>query len=169
MPRAGAALIAALALAGCMPAAPLPSEAPPARGFSLDGGGVQPAGTPLRIDFGRAQAGVIDAVTRLAGVPPEAVIVQPECGAGPVTAAEWANGVTLNFLDGDFLGWTVSEPGVPVAGGLAVGQPRAALTAAQVQDTTLGLEFRQGDIFGILDEGGTEVRMLWSGLTCFFR
>lgn len=135
-------------------------------GLTPDVAGLQPAGTALRIDFGRAQAGVIDAVSRLLVSRPTDVTVQPECGAGTITAATWRDGLTLNFLDGDFVGWTLSEPGLVTAGGLAVGDtpPPVPMT-----DTTLGREFEIGGVWALLAEDSEEITTVWSGVTCFFR
>lgn len=49
-----------------------------------DAGGLQPAGTELRIDFGRTKAGVVEAVTRLLGASPVSETINRECAAGPV-------------------------------------------------------------------------------------
>lgn len=164
--RAAASLLAAALLAGCTLGTPAPEPAaPPPAGLTPDAEGLQPAGTTLRIDFGRAQPGVIDAVTRLLGEGPASVTRNGECGAGLVTAARWTNGLTLNFLEGDFRGWVVDAPGQPVAGGLSVG---AQAPGVPLQDTTLGQEFQSGGVFGLVQDGAT-IDTLWSGTTCFFR
>ncbi|MCR9070019.1 MAG: hypothetical protein NXH79_14380 [Rhodobacteraceae bacterium] len=135
----------------------------------LDGGGLLPNSGPLRIDFGREQTGVIDVVSRLLDETPVSVSTNTECGAGPVTAATWEDGLTLNFLDGAFAGWTSSDPAFPVAGGFVAGQPRLEMPQTSFQVTTLGTEFNRGDIFGLLNAEETEVGLLWAGVTCFFR
>ena len=150
-----------LALAACAAAAPGPAP----RGLTLDAGGIQPSGTPLRVDFGRAQAGTIAAVSDLLGRPPAQVVTNPECGAGPVTSAVWPGAVTLNFRDGSFLGW-VSE-GTATSAGLAPGTPRSALAGATFAVTSLGEEFAAGGVFGLLE--GDRVAVVWSGVTCFIR
>lgn len=158
------AILAALALAGCI-GAPEP-DIPP---FTLDGNGLEPSLSGLRIDFGRAQAGVIDTVTRLMGTGPAEVVTQAECGAGPVTAARWEDGLVLNFLGGDFRGWVSTDPDLPVAGGFRPGQLRLEMPPVSFQVTSLGNEFVRGEIAGLLDETDTQVTILWSGVTCFFR
>ncbi|MEM9318214.1 MAG: hypothetical protein AAGA70_04320 [Pseudomonadota bacterium] len=162
-----AGFVAVFALTGCQLFAPFQSTVLRTTGPSFDAGGIQPPNTDLRIDFGRAQPGVIEAASRLFGAAPDEVIIQTECGAGTVTAARWP-GVTLNFLDGDFRGWVVAAPGLP-AGGLTVGTPRDALPPLRYQETTLGTEFDAGGVFGIILPGEDEVAQLWSGATCFFR
>ncbi|MAX73119.1 MAG: hypothetical protein CMH66_05530 [Nioella sp.] len=157
------ALALVLALAACTtaPGGPIPQSA----GLTPDARGLQPAGTDLRIDFGRAEPGVIATVSRLLGSDPSRIVTQPECGAGPVRAASWPGGLTLNFQEGDFRGWVVDAPGQPVAGGLQVGQMPPNLP---LQSTSLGREFSQAGVFGLVEDAG-RVTTLWSGTTCFFR
>lgn len=161
--RISLALIAAIALAGCGAREP---EVPP---FTLDGEGIDPTISGLRIDFGRAQVGVIDTVSRLMGGPPGSVTTIAECGDGPMTIAQWDSGLTLNFVDRDFRGWVSSDPDLPVAGGFAVGQARVDMPSVSFQVTSLGEEFNIGPINGLLDPTATEIQQLWSGATCFFR
>jgi hypothetical protein len=59
----------------------------------------------LRIDFGRSEAGVIAAVTRLEGRGPS---VTARCADG-ATAVGWTDGLALHFRDGAFLGWKRSD------------------------------------------------------------
>lgn len=163
--RAVLTLVAVLALSACVTT---PSEPePPA--LVLDGGGLSPSVSGLRIDFGRAQVGVIDTVSRLLQEQPTGITTNPECGAGPVTSATWADGLTLNFMDGTFRGWTSADPELPAAGGFRAGQPRLELPPVSFQVTSLGTEFARGEVFGILDETDTNVALLYAGLTCFFR
>jgi hypothetical protein len=67
---------------------------------------LQPEGTPLRIDFGRAEAGVIPAVSRLLGDAPAFRGPVPGCS---LTVARWSDGLTLWFDRGTFVGWTASD------------------------------------------------------------
>lgn len=160
-----AALLLISALAACTPL-PRPTSGPGESGVTPDSAGLQPGGTDLRIDFGRAQDGVIETVSRLVGARPTDVTLNQECGAGPVTAAHWQNGLTVNFLEGDFVGWTVTEPGLPVAGGLSVGMSPPSVPMAE---TTLGREFETDGIWALIEGDSTEITVLWSGTTCFFR
>ncbi|MDH3262867.1 MAG: hypothetical protein OEM24_02590 [Paracoccaceae bacterium] len=163
-----AALTLALLLGAC--AAPMASTSAAAPGLVLDAEGLRPAGSALRVDFGRAEDGAIAAVSRLLGAGPVETAANAECGAGPVKAVRWANGLTLNFQRGAFLGW-VSETGRGTAAaastGLGPGTARAALQGARFEETSLGTEFEAGGVFGLV-EGG-EVRLIWAGVTCFFR
>ena len=159
------ALCAALVVTACMPGPRAPALPP----LSLDAQGIQPSISQLRIDFGRAQVGVIDTVTRLLGEGPTEIVTTAECGAGPVTAARWKDGLTLNFQDGAFVGWVNADPDLAVAGGFRAGMPRLSMPPVSFQITTLGTEFGRGEVFGILTEGDGAIRLLWAGTTCFFR
>jgi hypothetical protein len=163
--RVWIALSVALALSACVTTPREP--APPV--LSLDAGGIQPTVSQLRIDFGRAQVGVIDTVTRIMGGGPTQITTNTECGAGPVTAASWRDGLTLNFQDGAFVGWVNSDPALPVAGGFVPGLSRLSMPPVSFQVTSLGTEFGRGEIYGVLTEGDTAIATLWSGTTCFFR
>jgi hypothetical protein len=98
-----AAIALAVAVGAC---APTPEAAPPPA-FAPDADGIALIGTPQRIDFGRAQEGVIAAVTRLEGRGPAATTA---CLSG-VTAVRWPSGLSLHFADGAFLGWADTDGG----------------------------------------------------------
>jgi hypothetical protein len=157
------ALLLVAALSACTPL-PLPSSAPDGNGVTPDSTGLQPGGTDLRIDFGRAQAGVIDTVSRLLGSDPTDITTSPDCG--DVTAAYWRSGLTLNFVEGDFRGWVLTESGLSAAGGLSVGDTPPPVTMAT---TTLGREFEIDGVWALVEETGPEITTIWSGRTCFFR
>lgn len=163
--RAMIAVCAALALSACLTT---PREPPPPP-ISLDAQGIQPTVSGLRIDFGRAQVGVIDTVSRLLGEGPDEIVTSAECGPGPITAAAWENGLTLNFQDGAFVGWVNTDPDLAVAGGFRAGQPRLEMPPVSFQITSLGTEFARSDIAGLLTEGDAAIRLLWAGRTCFAR
>jgi hypothetical protein len=91
------AVALALALAACAPTA----EVAPPPAFTPDSEGIALVGMPQRIDFGRAQEGVIAAVTRLQGRGPSATTACPSGAA----AVRWPGGLSLHFSDGAFLGW----------------------------------------------------------------
>lgn len=158
-----AVLLIALALSACTPL-PLPTSAPGGGGVTPDSAGLQPTGTDLRIDFGRAQAGVIETVSRLLGSDPTDVTTIADCG--DVAAAYWRDGLTLNFVDGDFRGWVLTEPGLTADGGLAVGDTPPPVTLV---DTTLGREFEINGVWALVEDTGPEITTIWSGRTCFFR
>jgi hypothetical protein len=162
------ALIAVAASALLVACAPVPSEPEPPP-FSLDSRGIQPTVSQLRIDFGRAQVGVIETVSRLLGERPDEVVTNTECGAGPITAAAWPGGLTLNFQDGSFAGWVNTDPDLVAGGGFRPGQPRLEMPQASFSVTTLGTEFSRSEVYGLLTDDDAAVRLLWAGTTCFFR
>jgi hypothetical protein len=77
-------------------------------GLVPDALGLQPNGTALRIDFGRAEPGVIPSVSRLLGEVPVFQGAVPGCA---LTAARWDDGLTLWFDRGSFVGWTEAARG----------------------------------------------------------
>lgn len=160
------ALAAFFVLTGCASAFFNP-PANPRLGFSFDRGGIEQAETGLRIDFGRAQTGAVDSAARLFGSQPDELILQQECGAGPIETARWP-GVSLNFLGGGLQGWVLGAPGIS-AEGLTVGMARADLPPVSFRNTSLGTEFELNGVHGLILPGEREVAQLWSGVTCFFR
>ena len=96
-----------------------------------------------------------------------------ECGAGPMEFSK-VDGLTLNFQDGKFVGWTVEAPSsLSTMDGIAIGKTRGEIedtrTLTMVDDSTLGQEFTTGGIGGFLDGEGGTVNMLFAGTQCFFR
>lgn len=100
-----------------------------------------------------------------------------ECGAGPLDYASWPDGLTLYAQRGRFAGWALDgrgEGAITTAAGIGPGSTRAQLTdayAARFTQTTLGLEFSAGEIFGLLDKAppGGKVTNMWAGTSCNFR
>jgi hypothetical protein len=160
-----ALIVSALVLSACV-TTPEEPELPP---FTLTGTGIDPTISRLSIDFGRAQVGVIDTVTRLLRSGPVEITTVEECGAGPMTIARWDGGLSLNFVDEDFRGWVSSDATLPVDGGFIPGQARTEMPQVSFQVTTLGNEFNIGPVSGLLDETESEILLMWSGATCFFR
>lgn len=164
----------ALLLAGCgglpavMQAPSDPTSAPPELELAPDGLNVR--GTDgLVISYGRAMPGVVEAVRRVIGSPPSDPETNSECGAGPVTAVSFPEGLTLNFQNGAFAGWVANTPAAgETASGLSVGDGRDALGGAATAQTSLGEEAESGGVFVLLDDAGS-VDLMWSGVTCFFR
>lgn len=74
----------------------------PAQGYTPDAAGIAVDGTDLRVDFGRAEAGAIAAVSGLLGRAP---LAMRDCPGSSARAVEW-DGLTLYFRGGAFLGWS---------------------------------------------------------------
>ncbi len=164
--RASLMLAAALMMAGCV-STPNDVDAPPI--LTLDSRGMVEGSTGLRVDFGRARQGTVAAVSRILGESPVEISQNPECGAGPMTFARFEDGLTLNFMNGSFVGWTTSDPFLPVVDGYRPGQPRNQMAGASFQVTTLGTEFSRTDIYGIMNDETDTIELIWAGTTCFFR
>ena|SRR5688572_20809330 len=99
-----------------------------------------------------------------------------ECGAGPLDYAVWADGLTLWFQEDKFAGWALDERAGgahATVTGIGPGSTRRELEAAHevtVQESTLGLEFDAGGLFGILDGPSQDARItnMWAGVSCNF-
>ena len=189
------ALIPALALllAACGPEATPPADAPAPEATAeapdtmgqalLEADGFMPAnpggrGTGRKLSFGEAETEVIAFITRLRGDQPPRRDANAECGAGPLTFADWGDNFQLAFSEGRFAGWTAGEGaprGFSTVSGVHVGSTLAELRAAhpdvEVREDTLGPEFSAGEIHGFLS-GTTDAAVvtgLWAGVNCVFR
>lgn len=108
------ALVAIVALGGCVSVAPVAPVAP----IRLDTGGIEVVGTGQRIDFGRDRAGVIQTMTRLRGRAPD----QASCVDPSRTAYVWDDDVTLVFRNNAFAGWAALDPALSYDGRFTFGQ-----------------------------------------------
>lgn len=97
-----------------------------------------------------------------------------ECGAGPMTFANYPGGLTVNFQEGSLVGWVLDggSDSISVSGDAEIGTPRAQIEAlprfSAIEDSTLGEEFViSGQVAGFMEEDA--VSMLYSGVQCFFR
>jgi len=191
-PRPALIMAAVLAAAACTEAeapaaaetpvtAPAPTAAGPAQaegGLAIEGEGLRlfaASGSATPIPFGTSQADVLAAVTRYVGGATPEVATNSECGEGPVQFAQFPNGLKLAFQDEKFAGWFQDAAGLTTVDGIGVGMTRAGLDEARTieidPDSTLGVEFRAGDIGGFLTADGAAgtVASLYAGTTCFFR
>ena len=104
-----------------------------------------------------------------------------ECGAGPITFTDFADGLTAHFQQGRLVGWTWHAPqdgdgpatgSVKLPGTVQVGSARAVIEAepgfSKVEGSTLGEEFALGSNIGGFIKGDV-VEMLYAGTQCFFR
>ncbi len=91
-----------LLLGACIGGAPVPVADGPVFPVAFDARGVDVVGSGQRIDFGRAQAGVIETMTRLQG---DAPTILP-CDQSNRAVARWRDGPLLVFRNGSFVGWS---------------------------------------------------------------
>lgn len=157
--------------------APAPAPAPVAAPapIVLEGAGLRiPSASPPRtLAFDLPKAATIEALTRALGRPPTELGANEECGGGGMEFAAWDKEITAWFLDDRFAGWD-NKGGLKTLEGLGIGSSRADLAALpgfEVEQSTLGTEFRAGGLSGILASGapGARVTHLWGGATCVFR
>jgi hypothetical protein len=141
----------------------------------LGGEGLRIAGSspPRAIGFDTAKGAVVDALTAVLGSPPNERGTNTECGEGALDYAEWKDRITVWFQEGRFAGWD-SEGRLETESGVAVGSTRAAVAALpgfEVEQSTLGTEFRVSGVSGLFSSNAGDARVtdLWDGATCVFR
>lgn len=153
-----------------------PAAKPAARSpLVLEGAGLSiPDASPPRIvSFETPKAAAVEAVTKALGRPPTETGENGECGGGGLEYAAWKDEITLWFESGRFAGWD-NKGKLKTGGGVGIGSSRAdlaALAGFEVEESTLGTEFRAGGMSGILDSKAPDAKVtaLWGGSTCVFR
>jgi hypothetical protein len=155
--------------------APAPAPAAAAAPIVLEGSGLRiPGASPPRtLAFDLSEAETIAALTKAFGRPATERGENSECGGGSMNFADWKGELMVYFLDGRFAGWD-SRGKLKTLEGVGVGSGRtelAALPGFEVEESTLGTEFRAGGLSGILESKapGAKVTQLWGGATCVFR
>jgi hypothetical protein len=157
-------------------AAPAPASPDPAlpplvlEGHGLRLSGVAP-GTELPFDS--PETATIEAIAKSLGQPPTERGANAECGGGGLEYAEWKGEITAWFEEDRFVGWD-SKGKLKTPGGVGIGSRRADLAllrGLEVEESTLGTEFRAGGLSGILASKAPDARVthLWGGSTCVFR
>lgn len=194
IPALALTAVLATALAAC-DSAPPPADAPAttdqtpaaAAPVAAPGGLLAKDGVVLRaadgsagprLTFGEPEEDVIARANGVFGAAALARSANAECGAGPLTFAEWDNGLQLVFQDGKLAGWS-ARPNLPAgyasAAGIAFGKTVAELKAASpgfmLADSTVGPEFVLDGVRGITTGKGPQdtASLLWSGVDCQFR
>ncbi|MGF1492252.1 MAG: SH3 domain-containing protein [Microcoleaceae cyanobacterium] len=135
-------------------------------------------GSTKPLAFGMKQDDVVTILTNLRGKPRNQG-VNPECGAGALTFAQWDDGLTLWFSEDQFAGWIVDDrssgaKNLTTMSGIGGGSTRADLEESltvEVQESSLGTEFSAGSFGGLLSgsQQDAQVTNLWGGTTCIFR
>jgi len=153
-----------------------PGPAPmPAPAIVLEGAGLRiPSATPPRtLAFGMPEAEAIAALTKALGRAPTERGDNAECGGGAMKFAAWEGEITAWFLDGSFAGWD-NKGGLKTLDGVGIGSSRSevgALPGFEVEESTLGTEFRAGGLSGTLASTSPDAKVthLWGGATCVVR
>lgn len=123
--------------------------------------------------FAAGQNEVEAALARALGKP-DASGEMPECGAGPMEYSSFAGGLSVNFQDGNLVGWTLDgdTENIQVIGQVAIGSARDEIVASPgysaIDGSTLGDEFVIGGALGGFFDAD-KVVMLYAGTQCFFR
>jgi hypothetical protein len=157
------------------PAAPTASADPALAPLLLEGHGLRLSGVApgTELPFDSPKAATIEAVARALGRPPAERGTNDECGGGGLEFAEWTDEITVWFENDRFVGWD-SKGKLKTPGGVGVGSSRADLAplrGIEVEESTLGTEFRAGGLSGILASKAPDAKVihLWGGSTCVFR
>ncbi|HEX8572032.1 MAG TPA: hypothetical protein VF759_04715 [Allosphingosinicella sp.] len=163
---------------GAAPAAAAPAPAPAEAALAplqLEGHGLRISGAApgTELPFNTPKAATIDALTKALGRPPTELGENEECGGGALEFAAWEGQITAWFESGRFAGWD-NKGKLKTPQGIGIGSSRseiARLRGLEVEDSTLGTEFRAGGLSGILDSKGPDAKVtdLWGGSTCVFR
>lgn len=143
--------------------------------LAVDGEGLRlvdaRSGSTRPLPFGLARQAVLAPLETLRG--PAGQGSSPECGS---RYANWADGLSLTFRRGRFVGWALdgrSEGAITTITGLGTGSTKASLDAYdyKVMRTTLGSEFSAGDLHGLLSSGAADAKVtsLWAGEVCLAR
>jgi hypothetical protein len=157
------------------PAAPAASADPALAPLLLEGHGLRLSGVApgTELPFDSPKAATIEAVTKALGRPPGERGTNEECGGGGLEFAAWKDEITIWFENDRFVGWD-SKGKLKTPGGVGVGSSRddlAPLRGIEVEESTLGTEFRAGGLSGILASKAPDAKVihLWGGSTCVFR
>ena len=163
------------AAANSTAARPVAKPGPPAAPLVLEGAGLRiPGASPPRtLAFDTPKAATIDLLTQVLGGPPTERGTHDECGGGGLDYAAWSDRLTAWFEDDRFAGWDTKGE-LKTLQGIGIGSSRAELAmlpGIEVEESTLGTEFRAGGLSGILDSKGPDAKVLhlWGGATCVFR
>lgn len=174
-----------LLLAACQAAPAAPVAVPPLAAaespkLAIEAEGLRwflpPNGAARPLPFGTEAATVLASLERVRG--PAGRGVNRDCGAGPVETATWADGLSLVFQRGKFVGWGLdgrAAGAIGTANGIGPGATRAQLEASvadlRVFGSTLGTEFAAGGYFGLLDGSRPTSRIsdMWAGVSCLAR
>ena len=148
---------------------------PPAAAIVLEGSGLRiPGASPPRtLTLDMPKSATIEALAKALGRPPTELGANGECGGGGMEFAAWEGDIIAWFLDDRFAGWD-NKGGFRTIEGIGIGSSRSeveVLPGFEVEESTLGAEFRAGGLSGILASKAPDAKVthLWGGATCVFR
>jgi hypothetical protein len=135
--------------------------------------GIPDASPPQIVSFETPKAAAVAALTKALGRPPAEIGENDECPGGGLEYATWKDEITLWFENGSFVGWD-NKGKLKTKGGIGIGSGRsevALLAGMEVEESTLGTEFRAGGLSGLLSSKAPDAKVthLWGGATCVFR
>ena len=135
--------------------------------------GIPDASPPRIVSFDTPKAATVEALTRALGRPPSELGENEECPGGALEYATWKDEIMIWFENGRFAGWD-NKGKLKTTGGIGIGSSRAdvaKLAGMEVEESTLGTEFRAGGLSGILSSKAADAKVthLWGGATCVFR
>ncbi len=143
--------------------------------LALDGEGLRvfllPGGTVRPVPFGTPEAAALRVMERVRGSGVE----RGENLACRASYVSWDDGLTVWFVRGRFVGWSLRGGSVlTTASGVGLGSTRAQLDSAYdagVRESSLGTEFQAGGLTGLLESPAEDARIshLRAGATCVAR
>ena len=143
-------------------------------------------GSTSEIPFGKPLDELVELIDKILQTKVSSIVINSECGAGPLKMAVWKNGLNLIFKEQksnglwQFAGWYIGKPSnntkpLQTMAGIGIGSTREEMEAAyviKVNKTSLGNEFSTtSGLYGIFDGSNKNAKItdMWSGTTCIFR
>lgn len=145
--------------------------------LALDGEGLRlfdaASGSSRPLSFGTEGSLVGSALVRVLGAEPVEVGYSEDCAA---EYQRWPEGLSIWIVRDDFVGWSLRDDGTTLTTptGIGIGSTRADLEesyAAEIYQSTLGIEFVAGGLAGLLEseDDDASITNLWAGQTCIAR
>jgi hypothetical protein len=125
-----------------------------------------------KLRFGDDQKRTIAMISTAMGKPAQQG-TNADCPSGPVQFASWSKGLTANFQDAKFVGWSGAVD-LKTAKGIGFGSSRKDLVKAyhpSFEQSSLGYEFLADGISGVLESDAPDAAIadLWAGMSCVAR
>lgn len=130
-------------------------------------------GPAIDVPFGSPEDRAIRQISAAFGAPDQRA-TNDDCPAGPMQVATWNKGLSANFQEGKFVGWTGAVD-LKTAAGIGFGSRRAdlmnAYPGATIEQSSLGTEFTADGISGVLESDASDAAVsdMWAGVSCVAR